>query len=258
MKAPVLQIAALTYRDAWRVCQAMPVLLGIALVVCLAESVVTDKFSRDAASVTLITNLIGSVVGTCLIAPVLIAIYRFILLDDRTAEYRIDFQDPRLRRFLGYSFVLLVIFHVGLLAEILFERASAAATLWLLVIWLGWLVITIKLTLLFPAIAVDIPSVRFGNAMAATDGNFWRIVGICIVVSLPVWPLVALSGGIESLREPAEAREGLLVLAGEALIGFVNFIIQLMLAVAASHLFRLLSSKMRSGPGSAVSSKTSA
>ena len=258
MKAPVLQIAALTYRDAWRVCQTMPILLGIALVVCLAESVVTDKFSRDSASVTLITNLIGSVIGTCLIAPVLIAVYRFILLDERTTEYRIDFQDPRLRKFLGYSFVLVLIFHVGLLADILFEPGSTAMALWLLVIWLGWLVIALKLTLLFPAIAVDIPSVRFGNAMAATDGNFWRIVGIFIVVSLPVWPLVAFAGGIDALREPAETKEGLLALAGEVLIGFVNFTLQLMPAVAASHLFRLLSSKMRSGPGSAVSSKTGA
>jgi hypothetical protein len=248
MKVPVFRIAVLTYRDAWRVAQAMPVVLAIALLVCLVEAVVTDKFSHQSAPLRLAANLLGMLIAGGLLTPFLIAVQRFILLDEVATAYRIDVHHPRFQKYFINAALLVLLFHAAFLGDVLFERGSGAKPWFVLVVWLGYFVVSLRVTLLFPAIAIDAAAARWATALQASSGSFWRIVGVYICVLVPIVPLMALSMGIESMREAAVVPNDLLNLIGGLVIGLVNFINQLTWAVAASHLFRVLEDKMRSGP----------
>jgi hypothetical protein len=53
-------------------------------------------------------------------------------------------------------------------------------------------VILVRLTLLFPAIAVDAPGASVKNSFQDTFGHFWRIFGILFVTAVPVIAVILL------------------------------------------------------------------
>ncbi len=238
----------LTYRDAWRVAQAMPVLLALALLIYLVEAVLTDKFSQASSLPKLAANLIGMLVAGALLTPFLIAVHRFILLDEVATVYRLDAHSDRLQKYFGCWALLLLLFHMAFLGDVVFKPGSGLNVLLVLVVWIGYFVVTLKATLLFPAIAVDVAGARWSTAMQASRGNFWPIVGVYLGILLPVVPLMALSMAIESARAAGSFENGLLNLVGGLVIGLVNFIAQLTWTIAASHIFRVLEGRMRRGP----------
>ncbi len=248
MKVPVLRIAALTFRDAWRMLQVMPALLGIALTVDLVEAVITDKFSRDWALVRMATNLIGMLAAWALLTPILIAVQRFVLVGEVATAYRIDIHDPRFQKYFLYGAVLALLFHVGFIGDVVFGRSSGAAALFFLAAFIGYFVIAVKVALLFPAVAIDAPGTQWSIATQASRGNCWRIVGVYFAVMLPTVPILAISTVVQSARDAALVQNDLLNLSGGLVFGLVNFLTQLLWAVAMCHLFRCLEDKMRSGP----------
>jgi hypothetical protein len=91
------------------------------------------------------------------------------------------------------------------------------------------LIASIRLLILFPAIAVDARGADWRNAMADTKGHSWRVFFITIVSSLPmvvlVVPLYFMLGGTEGpgfagsvVLSAAQATVGTLALAAYAAI----------------------------------------
>jgi hypothetical protein len=183
-----------------------------------------------------------------LLTPVLIAVQRFILLDEVATAYRIDVRNLRYQKYFVCSAVLVLLFHIALLGDVVFDRGSSANVLFMLLAWIGYFIVALKVTLLFSAIAVDSAAAQWAIATKASRGSFWRIVGVYAGVLLPMVPLMAISLVIESMREAAYVSNDLLNLTGGMVIGLLNFISQLTWAIAASHIFRVLEDKMRVGP----------
>lgn len=189
------------YRDAWRALLAMPALAGAAFVIGLAEkwafqSLPTSPLELD-VSRPLKTTI--SLVASFWRVPILIAVHRFVLLQEVTPRYRLDLSDPRFRRFLGWFLT------VGLVAQLtgwlgaLARPANPGVGLGNV----GWLVLSIilaivgfffvmRLTILFPAIAVDAPGATWRSAYEDTRGHVSRIFGIILLAMLPVLPVMLL------------------------------------------------------------------
>ena len=54
------------------------------------------------------------------------------------------------------------------------------------IILVAIIIVTLRLTIIFPAVAVDAPGATWGNVMADTKGYAWRIFLFGLVASLPL------------------------------------------------------------------------
>src|SRR5262245_45842853 len=100
MLLPILKVAALAYRDAYLAAVAMPVLAAIAAVLCIGHGLILfylfpalldepKTWSEEGIW------FVAYVVLNFPIAPFLIAIHRYILLDEVTRRYAIAVRSPR-------------------------------------------------------------------------------------------------------------------------------------------------------------------
>ena len=198
--------AVTAYRDASHALWAMPLLTGVAFLVSLAEGwafqglrILSLKLDVSQLLMTMIV-LLASFWRT----PILIAVHRFVLLEEVTPSYRFDLSDPRFRRFLGW---LLTIALVPLLATwfVALDRQANPSVvsqtlrlaliilrLALIILMIVGLVFTLRLTILLPAIAVDAPGASWRSAYKDTRGHVSRIIGIVLLAALPVLSLSML------------------------------------------------------------------
>ena len=91
--------------------------------------------------------------------------------------------------------VLLILALIGLTGG--GEAGGATVALGLIVLWLAW-AICVRLTLLFPAVAIDDP-LSIIACWFLTRGNGWRIFVITLFTVLPIWAVslaVALIGQV--------------------------------------------------------------
>jgi hypothetical protein len=158
---PILRSVALAYEElghAWRA--PRPFMLR-ALLIILAAKVAEDFVPRQVWSSPLLGHVVGFAIGAtqsfCL-APIVIAIHRFIILDEVTSSYAIDPSQPSLIAFFSWLLALsLLSTLVFLLQELLTSAGLAALTALVptLMVVIAVTIVTIQLTILFPTIAVD-------------------------------------------------------------------------------------------------------
>lgn len=136
-----------------------------------------------------------------------VAWHRFILLGDApVGAYQISF-GQRESRFLVVSFFLVLLLLPGFFITTLTSQmqglgpsASLIGFAGILLAFIG-IYFLVRLLLLLPAVAIDEP-INARLILERTRGNFWRLVAICILSSLPLvvvyWLVmsVALSLGI--------------------------------------------------------------
>jgi hypothetical protein len=148
-----------------------------------------------------------------LMTPYAIAVHRFIILGEKTMNYRIAPAEPRFRRFFGWSLALSVLayapseFLIPLPGPPTVPLAILGVGLYIAAIAVG-----IRAIILFPALAVDAPGANWRQAMADTRGHAWEIFGIIVGATLPFVIVAAVALGI--LRA---------TIAGDAVIAFKDF-----------------------------------
>jgi hypothetical protein len=171
-------------------------------------------------------------------APYLIAVYRFILLGKVTTRYELELGDPRLQRFFGWTVVFALLSAApAMLSSIVplpgfFQGALA------LVLAIAALVVTVRLIVVLPAVAVDSDRVSWQNAMADTAGYSGRIFLICVGASLPV-------GLVAAVLSAFSHGFGLLAFIVMLIQGAVGVIIASLFAAIASRLYELLGDRVR-------------
>ena len=186
---PIVRTVVTAYRDVVRVLTSMPSLVFVTLLVLLgcnvAEQRIMPADARGSWTGDLVTFAV-QVVSTFLMTPFLIAVHRFILLGEITASYRLEPRQPRLLRFFGWSVALSAI---ALIPDLLLRAASpeSLVNIGLIVVsFIATVFVTVRLTLLFPAIAVDAPGAAdYLLAFSDTRGHVWRIVFIFVLALLP-------------------------------------------------------------------------
>jgi hypothetical protein len=137
-------------------------------------------------------------VGLCfLLTPFLLAIHRYVLLGEQATQYDLNPSSPRFQLFFGWLSVSALIVSIpSLLAAIVASRgpvyylgeppadragpatAAAAAVVAFLV--------TQRLLVLFPAVAVDAPGATWQNAVADTRGHLWFLLALTILPFIPL------------------------------------------------------------------------
>ncbi len=213
---PIFELAIEGWRYAFAALSRMPSILGIAMAIVFGLSIVTlPLLPGPDEQPSLFFHLFGfliSIVQAYFLTPVAIAVHRFVLLGELTERYAPNPSDPRFMRFFAFSVVYQLLTGVPSFLMSLTGKTETGVGLVLAFIFFVLLVIaliaSLRLLILFPAIAVDARGADWRNAMADTKGHTWRVFFIMLVTSLPAliisvplyftlaWPRPELVGGI--------------------------------------------------------------
>jgi hypothetical protein len=226
------------YGDLAHVLTAMPGLVLIALAIDLGADLAL-RF-RPAHGMAMIA--FASVIGlgkSCLLTPFFIAVHRFILVGEIADRYRLDPQDRRFARFFTWSLVLwlMLAFVPALAIETLAlplaltspGMAMSALALVALVAAVG----SVRLIVLFPAIAVDAPGATPANAFADMQGFALDVFLICVLAILPIVAVEQMLVGMRAQTFAAVIFDTL-----------VNLAVRVLLIVVASRAFQALGDRV--------------
>jgi hypothetical protein len=125
---PVIETAAIAWRDAFRATEAMPIVAGIAfvlyLVISLASSAINASPYALVSSPWLpIISIGASIVQAVLFAPLAIAVHRFVLLGEKTNRYPLEPKSSRYLRFAGFAILVRILWLIPSTIESLIPAA---------------------------------------------------------------------------------------------------------------------------------------
>lgn len=148
------------------------------------------------STASLLGEFILSLALAFLLTPYLIAVHRFIILGE-AGRYRLAPGEHRFQLFFMWSIALSLLAWIPpfLMSGIPARPSPGFAVPFVfaaLVYVIAATIISLRLIVLFPAIAVDAPGATWRNAMADTKGNAWRILFIGLLASLPLIGLALL------------------------------------------------------------------
>jgi hypothetical protein len=230
----ILGVVRLAWLDLGRAFYVMPwmVVVWIGLVL-LAAALGHEIMSRDMSDFAkLLANYSRNAVATLLFVPVAMAIHKAIVLGEIAPRYRFDMQDARTWRFAGWSLVFFAVTAapsaVPIPADPDADNAALLACLYFLLFGM-FVLVGVRLVTVLPAISAGAAGVQWRNELAATRGQFWRVLTILVLLLGPIWLVESvLSYAVESLW-------------GAALIG-VSFgaLVEVVTAANAARLYRWL------------------
>jgi len=196
-------IAALTeaYKGAWAHLGEMVRLIWLPVVLNFVVNIVAFLLPVEG---NLFLSFTLSAASMFLWAIISVAWYRFILLNETpTGSYQINFGRREGRYFVVSIALLLLALPTTIFAPDLpwsasvanyMATAGSAASLvgffFLLLAFIG-LYFLIRMFLLLPAVSIDEP-INVRLILERTRGNFWRIVSLSVLSSLPVLIIYAL------------------------------------------------------------------
>lgn len=236
------QAASLAWRDTTAVFRALTAQVWIVLPISVVIAFVQRLSPQSEAPFATGPLLLGFVVGCVqafLLTPYLIAVHRFIILGETATPYRLEPRAHRFQLFFLWSVVLSMFYWVPAFALGALPRTTGTmlvGSLLLLAIFVAAVIVSTRLIILFPAIAVDAPGATWGNAMADTKGHFWRILLISMLATLPV--LVGM------IAVALLAGEALWVVAAP-LEGAMSVVLMTLAVAVASRLYEQLGDRVK-------------
>jgi hypothetical protein len=188
-KLPVWLPATTGYRDAWSAIRAMPTLALYALLtmfaVGLAEYIVPVR-AVESVVVSIVLGFVVSAAQNFFLTPIMIAVHRYIILDETAPRYVLEPGQRTFRVFFGW---LMALSTLRLLTNLFFapnDLPMMISAVVVLVAMVFIIVVTIRLSILFPAIAVDAPGAIAANAWADSRGHTFYIFLIFLLAGLPI------------------------------------------------------------------------
>ncbi len=249
-KPPIFQTVATAYQDVWRVIHAMPVLVGTMIAILIAFNlaslfILPVPSLGNFHSIYDLILLAAGAVQSFLITPFLIAVHRFILLHQATGQYALTPQELRFLRFFGWSLVItaLSLIPAALQAWLgAFGSPDAVTGILTFAVMIACFFLTFRLTILFPAIAVEAPGATAANAYADSKGNVWRIFFIFL---LTILPFVALALGLYFLGLISTAKDvSPIRIAGQILAAVIGVPAYALFVAVASRIFQALGDRL--------------
>ena len=248
---PIIRAVGLVSRDVIRVVRTMPGLVLIATAILLPFNVLDLLVSPHLPGSPLVQLLkeVGiRVAESFLLTPFLIAVHRFILIDEVTARYAIAPRSPRFERFFAWSvLVWLLTASVSLLRPLAAGVPTGIGIGALVVASVAVIVISLRLTILFPAIAVDAPGASVSNAFADTKGHVIGILLIFLLANLPVvvfFVLLMLLFPIKAI----ESGFGVATIPFAVVLGVFQLVIYTTMVAAASRIFQAVAERVLRAP----------
>src|SRR5215510_10884451 len=240
------------YRDSRRLLFPLRTIVISAFLILLAISVVAEFVPQRFWDQELSGEALGllqAAVWALLLTPIVIAIHRFVILGEVTPNYSFDIGEPAFRLFFIWLFGLKVFSGLpftllGVLLALGFSPLATAIpfAVVLVVVTAAWL----RLTILFPAIAVEAPGATARHAFIDTKGQALRILAIFFLALIPwisaVIVIVMLLGPGILVTGSALAMVSLVV------GGIAQSAVVCLSTVIASHAFMFLAAQVKSAP----------
>jgi len=248
-RLPIMPTLIAAYRDLGRLLTAMRALMLSAFLIMLAISVAAELVPQRLWDQQLVGEALGLVqnaVEAFLLTPVVIAIHRFVILDKITRNYTVPIGEPVFGVFFGWLFVLKVF--VGLPMDMLGLLQTLYWSLWtstlvFAVAMVAAVTVTLRLTILLPALAVGAPGATPLHALADTKGHVLRLLALFCLALAP-WLAVAIGGAVLLGRGATITGSPLAMLS--LVMGAVLQTIMLSLtAVVASYAFMALAEQVK-------------
>jgi hypothetical protein len=250
---PIWPTLAAAYREWRRMLPALRPLVINAFLIVVAISALDEfipaKLSEPELSGTVIT-LVEAALRALLLAPIVAAIHRFIILEEITKAYALPLGKPEFRRFFAWLFIVellggLPIDFLGLMQAL--NVSVIASTAAFVVAVIVAFTLMLRLSILPPAIAVGAPGARPAQALADTKGYALRIFVIFVLALIP-W-LAAGLAGIALIGRGIEVRGSIPAMIGLLLAGVMQTASLTLMAVVASLLFIALAVQVRRSGG---------
>jgi hypothetical protein len=210
---PILQAVAQAYRDLTRCIHELRALVVVVLLITLAFQAAETLLLPPAAgetSRTILLRFVSSLAQGFLTVPYYIAVHRLVILGERTNSYAFAPSSLRFQQFFWWWAALSVVTYLPIsLVEILGQARGLTASSSLValaampVILIAIIIVTLRLTIIFPAVAVDAPGATWQNVMADTKGYAWRIFLFGLVATLPLVLPALLLVAMADVGDPA-------------------------------------------------------
>lgn len=229
--------------------RATPVLLLDTLILAVVVGTARRLLLGDAAHSPYLTASVEAVANVLVFAPLTLAAHRFALEGVATPKLGEAWRAATFAAFLKASLVVSALslglyFGGALVAEALPEPFATTA---FLAAFTASIALTVRLTLLFPAIAVGAPGAGFARALADSAGRGWPIFLALVTCSAPFLVFGLMLEG--AAREVAPMRPAGLILA--ALRAAIDVAWTIVLAHAAAGMFRILADRLARAPAEA-------
>lgn len=189
-------------------------------------------------------------IGTCVLVPFEIAIYRLLILGEAASGYRFDISTVRFQRMLGWTagFWLLVNIPLHHLPDAVAPSEGVeviiSVVLFALVIFA-----VLRLAIFLASIAVDAPGASLRNVFADTGGHTWLIVKAYFIAVLPFFLIIISIVGLAWLGGAHDIRSGNGALAADVFSGLLGFLIWTCCVIVSARLFMKIGDRVkRSGP----------
>lgn len=249
-RLPIVPTLMAAYRDSRHLLFPLRTIVTSAFLILLAISVAAEFVPQRFWDQTLFGEALGllqDTVWALLLTPVIIAIHRYVILGEVTPNYGLDIGEPAFRLFFiwlfglkvfsGLPFTLLgVLQTVGfspLATVIPFAAALVVVT-----------AVLLRLTILFPAVAVEAPGATARHAFIDTKGQALRILAIFLLALIPwisaIIVTVMLIGSGARITGSAQA------MVSSVVGGIAQTAIVCLSTVIASHAFMFLAAKVKS------------
>ena len=198
-RLPVVATIAAAYREWWRTCSALPMLVFSAFIILLAAAAVSDFIPQrfwDQGPLGEILSLAQQAIRSVLLAPILIGIHRFVILNEPARGYAFPASEPAFWTFVAWLFGLDVL--TGLPIDLLGGMQELNVPVWtstfiFIVLLAAAVIVALGLSILLPAIAVDAPGAKPALALADTRGYALRMLAITVLAVIP-WLAVSAIG----------------------------------------------------------------
>ncbi len=242
---PILTATAIAYRDCGRALRAMPNLALMAFAVPLVVSVFNVLVVyRVVPATSLLGRDIMGLVSIFLLVPFYIAVHRFIILDEVTPRYVLDPRDVRFQLFIGWLAVISILSNlVGALSSSIGGRYPVLQIV-AIIAAIAMCVASLRLTVLYPAIAVDAPGATWRNAVRDTKGHALYIFFLLLTPMVPVFAAMVAVMLVKVLR-PSVAMS----LLALVLVSFGVMVMSTVLIAVASRLYLNLGDRVARPPG---------
>ncbi|MFZ2082738.1 MAG: hypothetical protein WAV38_40005 [Xanthobacteraceae bacterium] len=256
-KLPIWPTLSAAYREWRRMLPALRPLVINAFLIVLAISVL-DQFVparlADQEFFGTAITLAEAAVRAFLLTPILVAIHRFVILDEITKTYVVPLGEPSLRRFFAWLFTFEVLagFPLDFLGAMqALNITFAASTAGFVAALVVTVALMVRLSILPPAIAVDAPDARLGAALEDTKGCALRVFAIFFVAIVP-WLAIDLVAAVALIGRGIAVTGSVPGMIGLVFGGILQAVLLTLMAVIASLLFIALGTHVRrnalSGP----------
>jgi hypothetical protein len=222
---PIGAAVGLAYGDLARIPGALSRVAAVALTIVL----VSDQAERlllapgaDADNAAALASFVFGLVQTLLITPYLIAVHRFVVLDEITPGYVLaPFGNRRTQiYFLCWAALSVLATAPAFLPPLSAVEQPVGGFIGFAVLayLAGVMVFGLRMTLLFPAVAVEAPGAGFANALADAKGHLWRIFATGFLAGVPLITLAYLA---RNMFGPAGDGAAFVVSLLRSLVAFV-------------------------------------